>query len=386
MMGMYRGGGENFDLNLSNELAKKGHEIEIFHLRPLFGRVQLDMPPYAVSRPVKAPWLYQWTQYLHLLPVIGRIRGLRGFPRAIGQFVFEIHAFFKLWLRRKEDFVVHICGLGMLGMLATKVLGKKVYVRFPGPPSFKMHYWFIKNINVVIANGDAYETIKSHFQNIDLIKLDVGINHDLFTKACKKTDARNELGLSKDKILLLFVGRFVQIKNVPMLIKVLAQVRKYRSDVELVLVGDGSEKISLQNQAEQLGVLNQVHFVGRAKGDKLKLFYSAADMFLLSSHYDNFPNVILEAMAMELPVIATRVGGVPSQIEDGITGYLVDPDGYEDMAKYILMLADDVSKRNIISQSAADNVKEKYNWNRTAELFLQRALYKDVSINQKDHY
>jgi glycosyltransferase involved in cell wall biosynthesis len=374
MMGMYRGGGENFDLNLSRELAEMGHEIEIYHLHPLLGRIQLGMPDYSTPRPVRAPWLYQWTQYLHLLPLIGRMRGIRGIPRAIGQLFFELHTFFLLWRRRREDFVVHICGLGLLGMLATKVLGSRVYVRYPGPPSFRVHDWFINNIYGVIANGDAYNSILRRTPEANLIRLEVGVNLGVFTKECITERAREELGLPCDRILLLFVGRFVQIKNVAMLIRALSHIHSERQDIDLVLVGDGSEQVSLISQAENLGLAEHVHFIGRAKGERLKLSYSAADIFLLSSHYDNFPNVILEAMAMELPVIATRVGGVPSQVDDAITGYLVEPDDDRAMARCTLMLAADPEKKMMIGRAGAAIVRENYNWKKTAEIFLKHLL------------
>ena len=373
MMGMYRGGGENFDLNLSRELAKNGHDIEIYHLLPLFKKTQLKLPEYCTSLPVKAPWMYQWTQYLHLLPVIGRIRGLRGFPRAIGQLIFELHTFLSLWHRRREDFVVHICGLGLLGMLATKVLGNRVYVRFPGPPSFRIHYWFIKNTYRIIANGHAYETIRQHIPANKLLRLEVGINYNIFTKTYTTEQARNKLHLPNDKTLLLFVGRFVKIKNVTMLLRVLARMTKVNSDVALVLVGDGPEQISLMNQAKQLGIENHLYFVGSAKGEELSLYYSAADIFVISSYYDNFPNVVLEAMSMELPVVATRVGGIPSQIEEDTTGFLINPKDDFEMSQCILKLLSDPEKISTMSKAAALAVRNKYDWQRTAKLFLKHA-------------
>ncbi|MDH5525519.1 MAG: hypothetical protein OEY01_16235, partial [Desulfobulbaceae bacterium] len=162
MMGMYRGGGENFDLNLSRELAAQGHEIEFYYLQPLWGNTLLTLPNYCIPRPVRAPWLYLWTQYLHSLPLIGRLRGLRGLPRTIGQSIFELHTLLLLWRRRHERFVVHICGLSFLSMLATRLLGNRVFVRFPGPPSFGTQLWCIRNTYAVIANGDAFNSIQRH--------------------------------------------------------------------------------------------------------------------------------------------------------------------------------------------------------------------------------
>lgn len=370
MMGMYRGGGENYDLNLSRELAAQGHEIEFYYLQPLIGKSQLLLPEYCTPRPVRAPWLYLWTQYLHSLPVIGRLRGLRGLPRATGQVIFELQTLLFLWVRRREGFVVHICGLGLLGMLATRLLGARVFVRFPGPPSFRTHLWCINNTHGVIANGDAFESIHRQAPGANLIRLDVGINRTTFTKTVTANRAREELGLPQDRILALFVGRFVSIKNVIMLVRALAHVAVARQDVDLVLVGDGPDRPILEREAERLGVARRIHFLGSASGERLRSCYTAADMFMLSSRYDNFPNVVLEAMSMGLPVIATRVGGVPSQVVHGITGYLVAPDDDGDMARQMLALATAPEAREKFGKAAEAMVCEKYDWRKTAESFL----------------
>ena len=367
---MFRGGGENFDLNLSRELAKRGHEIEIFHLQPLFGNEKFKLPKYAKSVPVKAPWLYQWTQRLHLLPFIGNLRGLRGLPRAIGQFIFEIHALGKLWLRREEEFIVHICGLSMLGMLATKLLKKRVYVRFPGPPNLKIHYFFIKHTYGVVANGDAYETIRKTLPNGNVIKLDVGLDHQLFSRVVDKATAREATNIPLNSSCLLFVGRLVKIKNVSLLLRVLKSIQKVHANVLLVIVGDGPEVRALKKQAEILGVSQNIHFEGKASGNRLSLFFAAADIFVLPSHYDNFPNVVLEAMAMGLPVVATRVGGLPSQVIEGATGFMTNPNDPEDMTKALLKLIENPKQASNFGEYAASVVRENFDWSKTANHFV----------------
>lgn len=370
MMGMYRGGGENFDLNLSRELTAQGHEIEFYHLRPLLGKTRFPLPDYCTSHPVRAPWLYLWTQYLQGLPVIGRLRGLRGLPRTIGQAIFELRTLLLLWRRRHESFVVHICGLSFLSMLATRLLGDRVFVRFPGPPSFRTQLWCLKNTYAVIANGDAFNSIQRRAPEANLIRLDVGINHAMFRKTDSIGQAREALGLPKDRVLALFVGRLVPIKNVSMLVRAMGHVAAARHDVDLVLVGDGPERRALEDESEHLGLTGHIHFVGNASGERLRACYTAADLFVLSSRYDNFPNVVLEAMAMELPVVATRVGGVTAQVEHGVTGYLVAPDDDRDMARHILVLAAAPEGRKAFGRTGAAIVHARHDWRKTAEKFI----------------
>lgn len=373
LMGMYRGGGENYDLNLSRELAAKGHEIEFYFLRPLSGEARLPLPEYCTAHPVMAPWLYLWTQRLHSLPLIGRIRGLRGLPRAVGQGIFELHVLFRLWQRRREVFIVHICGLSFLSMLTTKLLGNRVFVRFPGPPSFHTQLWCIRSTYAVIANGDAFNCIQRQAPDANLIRLDVGIDHSLFQRTGQRDSAREELGLPVKKVLALFVGRLVPIKNVHMLIRAMARVAKIRADMNLILVGTGPDRVGLEQAAFEQGLQSRIHFLGEARDERLRSCYTAADVFVLSSHYDNFPNVVLEAMSMELPVVATRVGGVPSQVLSGRTGYLVDPNDDEGMAAQMVALAAKPEMRLTFGKRAANIARHRYDWAHTADCFIQCA-------------
>lgn len=373
MMGMYRGGGENFDLNLSRQLAAKGHDIECYFLQPVFGPSNLPLPTYCLPRPVRAPWLYLWTQRLHGLPVIGRIRGLRGFPRWLGQAIFELSVLIRLWRRRHESFVVHICGLSSLSMLATRVLGSRVFLRLPGPPSFRLHLWCIRKTHGVIANGDAFERVRRLVPGANLLLLDVGVDHALFQRTAERPDAKEALQLSRDKMLTLYVGRLIALKNVQMLIAAMRRVAAKCADVDLAIVGTGPDRSALEQAVAEAKLQGRVHFLGEARGERLRTCYTAADLFVLSSHYDNCPNVVLEAMAMELPVVATRVGGVPSQVVEGQTGYLVEPDDAAGMAARILDLAREPETRVALGKEAGVVARRRYDWTRTAEQFTQFA-------------
>ena len=373
LIGMYRGGGENFDLHLSRELAGKGHEIEFHFLQPVFGSVRLVLPAYSTAHPVRAPWLYLWTQRLHSLPLIGRIRGLRGLPRWVGQKTFELRILFRLWRRRREEFVVHVCGLSFLSMMATRLLGDRVFVRFPGPPGLHLDRWCIRNTYAVIANGDAFNLIERKVPGANLIRLEVGVDHGVFHRTQERALARRSLGLPEDKILALFVGRLVAVKNVHMLLRAMDRVVRSSHDIDLLVVGSGPDREVLEQSSYRLGLRGRVHFLGEACGWRLRTCYAAADVFVLASRYDNFPNVIIEAMAMELPVIATNVGGIPSQVLPNETGYLVDPDDHEALAAKLTAMAADPAMRTSLGRRAAEIARERYDWSRTAASFAQHA-------------
>ena len=95
MMCMYRGGGENYDLNISKELSDLNHEIEFVFLKPIFKNIKLKLPKNYIQTPIKSPWLYPFSLLLYNsflnIPVI------RGVPRSIGQLLFELKVFIYLF-------------------------------------------------------------------------------------------------------------------------------------------------------------------------------------------------------------------------------------------------------------------------------------------------
>jgi glycosyltransferase involved in cell wall biosynthesis len=118
------------------------------------------------------------------------------------------------------------------------------------------------------------------------------------------------------------VGRLAAVKNFGMLIRAFAVLAARWPRLELVLVGDGPERAGLETLARQLGLADAVKFLGFRSDIDAQLAQS--NLFVLTSLSEGIPMAILEAMRSGLPVIATRVGGVPATVEDGVTGKLVD--------------------------------------------------------------
>jgi glycosyltransferase involved in cell wall biosynthesis len=105
----------------------------------------------------------------------------------------------------------------------------------------------------------------------------------------------------------------------------LLEILKDVPDLGLVVVGEGPERPRLEWLARDLEVSDRVYFAGqRSRKDALGLM-AACDLFVLNSTYEGFPHVVLEAMALGLPVIATAVGGTPEVVAHGVTGLLVEP-------------------------------------------------------------
>ena len=138
-------------------------------------------------------------------------------------------------------------------------------------------------------------------------------------------EARRKLGLNGEK-LLLYVGRVEPLKGLDLLVETAAQMEAEGDGVRMMVVGGGGPGEPETDRVRQLAKERQVEglidFVGRVNHDELPLYYNAADVCLVPSYYESFGLVALESMACGTPVVATRVGGLPTLVHHGHTGYL----------------------------------------------------------------
>ena len=122
--------------------------------------------------------------------------------------------------------------------------------------------------------------------------------------------------------MILSVGNLVANKGHDLVIDAVALLAQGRADVQLIIVGSGRERTALEEHARQRGVAERVTFAGTVPNSELFRWYSAADVLVLASSREGWPNVLLEAMACGTPVAATRVGGIPEVIGQGMAGHL----------------------------------------------------------------
>lgn len=153
--------------------------------------------------------------------------------------------------------------------------------------------------------------------------------------------------------VVLYVGRLIEAKGV----RYLLDAMKDCPEQKLLVVGDGPERERLQARG-----LTNVEFAGRAAGEELAGYYRAARVLVLPSLRDEgMPNAVMEAMARGIPVIASRNAGTPDLVEDGETGFLVDPGDARAIARAIRRIADDDELRERLSRNCLREV-ERYQW------------------------
>ena len=173
-----------------------------------------------------------------------------------------------------------------------------------------------------------------------------------------KIDCELREALSPDGLpVMVHVSNFRPVKRPVDCVEILARVLK-QTKVRLVMVGDGSERTNCVHRARCLGVSEYCTFVG--KQPNIVDYLCASDILLLPSEQESFGLAALEAMAVQVPVIASRVGGLPELIDDGETGYLSPVGDVDKMADDAMRLLSDVKSRKEMGKRARASAIERY--------------------------
>ena len=190
---------------------------------------------------------------------------------------------------------------------------------------------------------------------------------------------RREVGVLRARLaprnqkLLIHVSNFRPVKRVKTVVEVFARVRA-RVPARLLMVGDGPELADASRLARALDVSDDVDFLGEQ--DQVVPLLSAADVFLLPSVQESFGLAALEAMACEVPVVASRVGGLPEVIQDGVNGFLHAPDDLDGMAHSTLRLLTDEELHRRAAAAARQTAEGRYCDSKIVPLY--EAYYEEV--------
>lgn len=176
-------------------------------------------------------------------------------------------------------------------------------------------------------------------------------------------------GENNGRFRLVCVSRLIPRKGVADLLQALAGITTL--EYKLTVVGEGPIDADLGRMADDLGVSDRVRFVGYKSAEELDQYYVDADAFVLPTRSEAFANVILEAMAAALPVIATRVGGVAEAVVDGKTGILVEPRQPDQLAAAIQRLAYDRLLARRYGLSGQERVLKQFTWAEIADRYIE---------------
>ena len=223
----------------------------------------------------------------------------------------------------------------------------------------------------VIISPSGYYINGSRFLRKYLDKIVVipnGVNLWEFDIGYSKEECKKKLGLPRDKKILLFFGYLAPYKGPDVLVNAMSKIIKHVPDTELVFAGKGVMRDELEMLSKNLGIEKNVRFAGFVDDDLKGLYYKAADIFCLPSMMSTecYPLTILEAMACGVPIVASKIGGIPDAVRGGVNGLLVQPRDCNALANAIIYLLENDDVREKMGKKGVEEIHD-YSWERIAE-------------------
>jgi glycosyltransferase involved in cell wall biosynthesis len=190
------------------------------------------------------------------------------------------------------------------------------------------------------------------------VLLENGIDAAEYARARTVAAAKAELGFPIESLLVGAVGRLSEEKGFGALIRAVHALVTRGLDVSLVIVGEGGERKDLERLARELHLGGRVRLPGWQAD--VRPYFEAMDVFALSSLREGLPNVLLEAMALEVPVVSTRVAGVPRLVQDGRNGLLVNAGDLEGLTTALSGLLRNAELRALFRETGRRTVETRY--------------------------
>ncbi len=283
-----------------------------------------------------------------------------------------------VWMQSQNCTHLHTHFSSTVALFVRQVFPVTISMTIHGPGEFTnpRGFWLREKIiasDFVVAISDyarsqlMLNSPASEWHKLEVCRL--GINPAQFQPIVK-------IRTREDVFEVICVGRLAAVKAQHILIRAMHRLLEENRNVRLRLVGDGEDRASLESEVRSLGINQHVIFDGWRNQDEVHARYEQADCFALASFAEGVPVVLMEAMAMNLPCIATRITGVPELIRDGVDGLLVAPSSVEELAEAIARLMDDEALRARLCTAGRRRVMDVYdlprNVARLADIFTCR--------------
>jgi glycosyltransferase involved in cell wall biosynthesis len=223
--------------------------------------------------------------------------------------------------------------------------------------------WLARVTTVLIAVSPEVrdDLVKLHVapaSKFAIVRLGIELDERTDVDSGARAETRRQLGIGEDAFIVGWVGRMTAVKRTDDVIRALRGLVERGVDAYLCLVGDGPDRDHLERYAHELGVVKRCLFVGYQ--DDVARFYSAIDALVLPSVNEGTPVSVMEALAAQRPVVATRVGGTPDVIRDGVDGYLVEVGDANALSERLAGLANDPERRARMGAKGREQVLGRY--------------------------
>ncbi len=331
---------------------------------------------------------------------------VRHLPKIIRHFVY----FFKVLNMGKRVDVIYAqdpVSVGLPAMLAAKILRKKFILKIVGDYAWeqmqvKNEKRKTKNENAKFITLEEFQTEKYDFktelrreiqkcvaknaskiivpsQYLKNIVLKWGIDENKIkviynafeARDLKETKKELRKKLDLSGTILISAGRLVPWKGFDKLIEIMPEILKEIPDANLIIMGSGPEENVLKLKIKNLKLEERIFLLGQLPHNDVLKYLKAGDIFILNTGYEGFSHFLLEAMAMEIPIITTKVGGNVELIDDGENGFLAEYNDKEELKKKIIELA----KNETLKKELTENAKQK-----AAEFGEEKMLKETVEI------
>ncbi len=370
LAGIHLGGGEIYDLSLAQALRRAGTEVHLITGRAWMGQ--------ALSAPAGLPVRHVRTPYLRgLAHRLGRA-GWRLFDQDLR--LFERAALRELGGMTPRPDLVQVTGLPDLAVRIEEELGLPVLLLFPGPPS-ERHREAIRRARHVAGVGAVTPYLREQFPR-EIHDMTAGVDAALFRPGAPSL--RGRLGIPEEARVILFAGRLVPLKNLPLLIDVYEEVRREIPESRLLVAGDGPLRSDLLRAAARAripvgrsgrGKAGLIH-AGEIPHDEMPGCYASSDLLVLTSRNESFSLVALEAMACGVAVVVPAVGYLPRLVQEGESGLLYPAGNRDACVDAVLRLLRDPGERRRLGGGGREAALKRHSWDAVAEAFL--ALYRKM--------
>ncbi len=357
------GGAGNATFHTALEMSRRGHHVDVLTAR-LANQAMVDnVEDLTIHR------VYSRRLGIHESGLFGALTYLLTAMRRMRQ------------LARRNDYDLYhfYFGLptGLLALYARFVLKKPYIISLRGSdvPGYDTNRWYLQPLHVILrplsrwlwSNAASVVALSKNLRDLahtTAPDLEIGV---IGNAVCTDLFPQKPQRPLSNPVRLTCVCRLVKRKGIVHLLEAMQELKG--EGFLLDIVGTGDQEQTIRRMISDRGLTKWVRMVGYVPRDFLAEHYHASDIFVLPSLSESFGQVLLEAMSCGLPIIASRVGGIPETIEDGVNGLLVEPGCAKSLVGTIRRLAEDPALCNKIGNENARLARSRYSWRAIADSY-----------------
>jgi len=325
--------------------------------------IEVHRPPYFSIRSQRRGWFQARTFCLAAARLCETLHRRHGFTVVLGNgFGSSVHT---------AQYVGRRLGRPSVGW----AVGTDVHTQpFTSPDNLRLFRHNVRQTDLVLTTSDALRRVVAEacggapHAHTFYRGIDVG---DLPAEGADRAALRRDLGMDSGAPYVLMAGHVGTAKGSDAFYGAFRRLAGRVPTLRAVWVGGGPEAGPMEARAARDGLAGRLTITGRVPRPQVLRFMRAADVMLFTSRAEGLPNVVMEAMAAGLPVVSTRVGGVPEILRDGETGRLVPPDAAEAMASAVADVLADPSAASAMAQRAEGFIRAHFNVDRNAPVLAQ---------------